>query len=187
MLPLIPLLLVPLLHTTTTFAQTTMHYADMTPPEKLMAAAKEGNIHGIRESIASGVNIDLKSSDFGMTALHYIANGGYVNCVDELVDNGGANMNLQDNWGQTPLMLAATRLASVEVAKALIDHGADIEMVDAQGRTALMWATQHRNEKVVRKLLSNKANLMVRAGKCPPPIDPHPHVFLAVSVSSIDH
>lgn len=163
---LIPCLLALLLPTT--LAQTTMHYADMTPPEKLMAAAKEGNLYGIREAIASGVNIDLKSSDFGMTALHYVANGGYLNCVDELVDNGGANMNLKDNWGQTPLMLAATRLASVGVAKSLIDKGADIEMVDAQGRTALMWATQHRNEKVVRKLLSNKANLMVRSGKCPP-------------------
>jgi ankyrin repeat protein len=51
----------------------------------------------IREAIVSGVNVDLRSSDYGMTALHYVANGGYVPCAKLLIDEGGADLNLKDN------------------------------------------------------------------------------------------
>jgi len=61
-----------------------------------------GNTNGvsfgsIREAIVSGVNVDLRSSDYGMTALHYVANGGYVPCAKLLIDEGGADLNLKDN------------------------------------------------------------------------------------------
>ena len=141
-----------------------MHYADMDPSQKLLTAAKEGNINGIKESIVSGVDIDT-AFDYGMTALHFAANGGYKPCAIELIENGNANMNVQDDDGQTPLMLASTRLASVEVAKLLINRGADVEMKDNKGMTALMWATTHRNEKVVRTLLQSQSRAEVVAGK----------------------
>ena len=129
----------------------------MTPEEKILAAAKEGNVFGLREAIQSNVNVNLQSKDYGMTALHYVANGGYQPCALELIENGNANMDIKDNDGQTALMLASTRQASVEVAKLLIAKGADLDITDNNGMTALMWATTHRVEKVARALLQNKA------------------------------
>jgi ankyrin repeat protein len=145
--------------------QTTIHYSDMTKEQKLIQAAKDGNIYGIKESIAERVDINLKSRDYGMTALHYVANGGYVNCAVELIVNGGADMDIKDDSGQTALMLAATRMASVEVGKVLINKGANVELKDDNGMTALMWATTHRNEKIVRSLLQNQARTDVIASK----------------------
>jgi hypothetical protein len=139
-------------------AQTTLHYSDMTPNQKIITAAKEGNINGIREAIVSGADVNVKSIDYGMTALHYVANGGYGDIATMLIDMGGANMNLKDNDHQTPLMLAATRVASVTVAEVLISKGAEIDETDNEAMTALMWATTHRNEKVARALLRAKAN-----------------------------
>jgi ankyrin repeat protein len=154
---LFPLFLLPL-YLRLVRSQTTMHYADMNPAEKIIVSSKEGNINGIREAITSGVNVDLKSLDYGMTALHYVANGGYTACAKYLVEIGSADMDLKDNDGQTALMLASTRQASVEVAKLLITLGADIDLTDNNGMTALMWATTHRVEKVARALLQNKAS-----------------------------
>ena len=102
----------------------------MTPEEKILAAAKEGNVFGLREAIQSNVNVNLQSKDYGMTALHYVANGGYQPCALELIENGNANMDIKDNDGQTALMLASTRQASVEVAKLLIAKGADLDITN---------------------------------------------------------
>ena len=124
---LLLLLLFPLLATT----QTTLHLADLTPNQKIIVSAKEGNVNGIREALVSGADVNLKSIDYGMTALHYSANGGYINVATMLIDVGAADLNIKDNEYQTPLMLAATRQASVSVAQLLIAKGADVDMTDS--------------------------------------------------------
>jgi len=121
------LLLLPLLAST----QTTLHLADLTPNQKIITSAKEGNVNGIREALVSGADVNLKQIDYGMTALHYAANGGYTSVAEMLIDMGGADLNLKDNEYQTPLMIAAVRVASVSVAQLLIAKGADVDMTDS--------------------------------------------------------
>ena len=57
----------------------------------------------------------------------------------------GADVNMRDHDGSTPLMFASM-LNSVEIVKLLLERGADVNLKDSGGRTALMWASPGRAE-----------------------------------------
>lgn len=72
-------------------------------------------------------------------------------------------MNAKDKAQQTPLHLAASRWA-VEVAEILIEHGAEINAQDVQGKTPLQIIYTHniyskkinaKKEKLIRLLKSH--------------------------------
>jgi ankyrin repeat protein len=71
----------------------------------------------------------------GYTSLLYAAREGCLACVEALLD-GGADINLTDLWGRTPLVMAMENL-HFDTAALLIDRGADIQRWDWWGRTAL--------------------------------------------------
>jgi uncharacterized protein len=71
----------------------------------------------------------------GFAALHYAAREGCIPCIKVLVD-GGADIDLPDGQGTTPLILALMNL-HFDTAMALIDAGADIHVWDFQGQTPL--------------------------------------------------
>ena len=146
-------------------AQSTFQYVDMTPNVKLLAAARDGNNAGIKEAMLGGADVNHRDPMFGMTALHFAVNQGWISTVREII-TFSPDLASKDNDGQTPLMLAAARASLTEIAKVLIEADQDparLNMVDKQGRTALIWATQHRHEKVVRALLARGANKTIRA------------------------
>lgn len=66
-----------------------------------------------------------------------------INTVQMLI-NKGADVNDQDNNGQTALNWA-TRLGHDQVAKILIDNNADLNFQDNQGFTPLIWAAIQSN------------------------------------------
>src|SRR5690606_9297430 len=87
--------------------------------------------------INAGAKINLCDKN-GMIAMHYAAANGSAAAVQTLLQ-AGANPNLAGDTGLTPLMLAAIvpthfRKEKVEL---LIQHGANISVVDAQGNNAL--------------------------------------------------
>ena len=65
----------------------------------------------------------------------------------------GASVECLDYMLQTPLMLAA-KLGSVDVCKCLVENGADPNVVDLSGKTALVYAYEHGKHEVVEYLLS---------------------------------
>ncbi|CAD5119853.1 DgyrCDS8437 [Dimorphilus gyrociliatus] len=68
------------------------------------------------------------------------------------------DITLTQHDGATPLMLAAVR-NQTGVAKLLIEYGCNIDSQDSKnGWTALMQATYHNNEDMVRLLLESNAN-----------------------------
>lgn len=81
-------------------------------------------------------HVDLKNPDkiiyAGNTALHCVAETNFVHGICELLEKG-ANVNIQNSQGKTPLHCART----AEALKILIAGGADMEIKDYQGRTAL--------------------------------------------------
>ena len=71
----------------------------------------------------------------GLTPLLYAAREGCVLCIEALLD-GGADINLADPDGQTPLIMGMQNL-HYDIADILIERGADIHRWDWYGRTAL--------------------------------------------------
>lgn len=61
------------------------------------------------------------------------------------------NVNLKDSNGMTPLMHVATS----DVAKMLVDHGADLNSTDPLGNTALIHQTLQDHPEVCKFILTN--------------------------------
>jgi ankyrin repeat protein len=74
----------------------------MTEFEKLIEAAKGGDVNGVEAVIQNNPELINKRDPSGATALHYAALGGHRAVVQELV-NQGADINAADGeFGATP-------------------------------------------------------------------------------------
>jgi ankyrin repeat protein len=72
----------------------------------------------------------------------------------------GADVNAKNNYyGETPLHRASCQ-GHVQVVKALLEHGAEIEAKDNDGWTPLHWACLKDHLPVVKSLLSDGANIL---------------------------
>jgi uncharacterized protein len=70
----------------------------------------------------------------------------------------GANLNARSKRGQTPLMLAVENsYGRLEVVQLLIDRGADVNLVDEDGNSAVMIASEGNLSEAVTLLLASKA------------------------------
>jgi len=78
----------------------------------------------------------------GLNALMYAIRGGCYSCVDQLVAVG-ANVNFPTPEGITPLMLALDNEHN-EIAKLLMDKGANLDVWDWWGRTPLWIAVDRK-------------------------------------------
>jgi ankyrin repeat protein len=78
----------------------------------------------------------------GLTALLYAARGGCYDCVEAMI-KAGANVNTPTPEGVTPLMTALDNDHN-DVAKLFLDHGANPNVSDWWGRTALYIAIDRK-------------------------------------------
>jgi ankyrin repeat protein len=78
---------------------------------------------------------------------------GDVAQVKALLDKG-ADVNSKTRYNQTPLFFACDR-GNFEIAKLLIDHGADLSIKDNfYGATPLTWALEKKNKEITVLLIS---------------------------------
>ncbi|KAG1367785.1 integrin-linked protein kinase 1 [Cocos nucifera] len=89
----------------------------------LMYLANEGDVAGIRELLASGVDVNFRDID-RRKALHVAACQGLPNVVQLLLESG-AEVDPEDQWGSTPLA-DAIHYNNHEVIKLLEKHGAKL-------------------------------------------------------------
>ncbi|MDR3285667.1 MAG: ankyrin repeat domain-containing protein [Holosporales bacterium] len=94
----------------------------------------------------------------GWTPLHDVAYEGNVRSVRGFLDFG-ANMNVdvQDNYGNTPLHCAIFG-RQIEVVKVLLAAQADINAQNSEGRTPLHIAVEGRQIEIAKVLLIVGAN-----------------------------
>ena len=72
--------------------------------------------------------------ELGRVALHWACCNGHLECAKALL-GAGADINKQDNDGDTPLMLAAN-MGKIEVVRELLKRGAKKDLKDEDGYTA---------------------------------------------------
>jgi hypothetical protein len=102
----------------------------------LMLAALKGHLALVKKLVERDADVNKT----GWTALHYAASGGHTQVIDFLLENS-AYIDAESPNGTTPLMMAAM-YGSPESVKLLIQAGADLNVKNMVGMTALDFAVR---------------------------------------------
>ncbi len=85
--------------------------------------------------LENGADVNARSTVQANTPLHEVWNNGGSPEIAALLIEWGAETDAVENWyGMTPLHYAAEK-GLAELARVLIDHGADLAVTDRWGRT----------------------------------------------------
>ena len=170
----------------------TAHFRAQTP---LMWAASEGHAAVARALIAAGADVHARSV-YGTTALLLAARSGDIETARVLLD-AGADVNAAEPYlpldarvdveesqtsGRTPLLVASASLVATSgweyrldvepstheaLALFLLERGADPDLPDSIGRTALHAAVETGKADLVRALLAHGADPNARLTRPP--------------------
>lgn len=105
--------------------------------EALTFAVKAGNVKFIEAVRAEGVSLDFMCPiGSGLLVYALVVHNGTLRLLLEL----GADPNVQDDKGETPLMRAVS-LPEIDLddIESLLEFGADVNARDKDGMNALMW------------------------------------------------
>jgi ankyrin repeat protein len=119
-------------------------------PWAFISAMREPNPDVAGRLLRAGVSARFKLDDGG-TLLHLLGQEGFTGMVPVLMKHTKLDVNGRDEDRRTPLMHAAEN-GYADVARELLDAGADPSLKDRSGYSALDWATQY-GERAVVKLL----------------------------------
>lgn len=109
-------------------------------------------------------DINDKVDGCGNTKLHIATRSGDLASTKKLLE-AGADVNLTNNNGATPLHLASCK--NVECVALLIQAGADVKKIDLLwGWTPLHWAVCFGKPDCLKLLIAAGSNINKRAKKC---------------------
>jgi ankyrin repeat protein len=118
-----------------------------------------------------GAMVNDRTGNWKFSPLHQAATGiRGIACRDicEILIAHGADVNIEDNLGDTPLHLAA-RLKHNDIVEILLNCGANVNALNLVRRSALFEAARLHRQQIVKSLLSHGAevNLMDELGFTP--------------------
>ena len=121
----------------------------------LHAAASSGNGRVVEYLLQAGLGINSRTSE-GWTPLFVATRDGQANVAKWFVFKG-ADLNAQSNLGATALMMVVTQPFETEkdrldLLEYMLKRGADVNLTDKYGNTALHYARQQANEEIVKLL-----------------------------------
>jgi uncharacterized protein len=152
----------------------------------LMMAARTGKTDAIRVLVEAGANVNAKETWGGTTALMWAVSEGHADAARMLI-GAGADVNARSNYvaaangrgfeGRTPVtnrtdakaeefasgwltpLTLAAREGNVEMARVLVNAGADVNVTAGDGKTALALAIFNGNYELASFLVDRKADV----------------------------
>lgn len=98
-------------------------------------------------------NVDVNEKNYaGITPLTFAAEKGNMEIIKMLVEDGNALVNDVSSYGVTPL-IAAAAAGNDEVVAYLVGQGANVSAKDDWGKTALIYAANMDNPKLVSSVI----------------------------------
>jgi ankyrin repeat protein len=124
----------------------------------IWSLARSNKLKELKEILpdASVDEINLTEPDMGQAALHFAVDESSIEVVKLLIKHG-ADINMPNRYGRTPLHVAAM-YNRWDSAEALIDAGADMTLRDGWGHQALLMA-EHIERTVALLLIERGAPL----------------------------
>ena len=141
-------------------ARSAAHAENMWLPVDIVGAAAVGEIERVCKWLRTGGHVDARTAR-GDTLLKAAASNGQIEMVQELLQRGASNINVQDCEGYNGLMNAAA-LGHLATVRLLIMNSANFDLRTDQGATALSLAAVKGQEPCVRELLKAHANAELR-------------------------
>ena len=133
----------------------------------IIQAAFKGDAAKVKNLLASGVSPDVRDAS-NFTALNWAAYAGFPDVVQVLIEaKADINSHSNDaNW--TPLMnaigsgdLTNSPAKHAEIALYLIEHGAEVSLIDSAGHSALGMAADKKLDQVTERLIARGADQAV--------------------------
>lgn len=97
---------------------------------------------------------NIKNDNSPMILASYFADNKIISVFLEFA----ADINIKDNLGFTPLMIASQK-GFIETVKLLVDSGANMELTNLQGYNALKLAVNNNHKEVVEYLIDSGARV----------------------------
>jgi len=125
---------------------------------KFLQAVREKKNDEVLATLGRAGNTPVNARDIttGEGALHIVIRRGDMIYLRFLLQKG-ADPNLRDGKGNTPMLLAAT-LSQTDMIPVLAAARANPNLANSAGETPLIRAVQQRNVPTVRALIAAKAN-----------------------------
>ncbi|MDD9901902.1 MAG: ankyrin repeat domain-containing protein [Alphaproteobacteria bacterium] len=121
--------------------------------------SKPADIERCRQLIDAGADVNARDEGDRNQPLLMVAIRLYQKEVAGMLLERGASPNDGDDRGDTPLRYASCFRGDYDLALKLIDAGADVNVKNKHGRTALMEAVEHNQVNFVEKLLLKGADV----------------------------
>lgn len=103
------------------------------PEEGLWHAARTGDLRAMKRYIAEGADVNAPDESLNISPLAWSASHGQTEATRLLIENG-ADVNLKDDDGSTPLHGAAV-FGRAAVARLLVENGANLQVRNNDGAT----------------------------------------------------
>nr|XP_048697723.1 serine/threonine-protein phosphatase 6 regulatory ankyrin repeat subunit A-like isoform X4 [Caretta caretta] len=145
-----------------------LHMPDKNGAVCLHAAAKRGHAAVVKALLQRGAEVDARTKE-NYTALHIAAQHCKPLVVQTLL-GFGARVQLKGGKAQeTPLHIAACIHEGEKVAEMLLKSGADVNVEQENGETAMHIAARHGNLRMIKALIEEGGELtsQSKAGECP--------------------
>ena len=141
-------------------------------------ASKDGDIERLNWTLEQGADVDTRDQ-YGLRALMWATKYGHIDIVKILVPKvadidarlsskdwrfvrNEKNFEIAESYKGLTALKVALKEKNYEIAKVLLDNGADINARDSDVRTAFRRAIRKKNYEFVKVLLDNGADINAR-------------------------
>ena len=119
----------------------------------LLLACRNGQANIAQLLLDHGAKIN-QTGYLGETALSAACNMGHKDIVELLLKTPGVEVDTAPNPSQRTPLIQACQKGYVDIARLLLNHGANPDLPDKQGKTALDYAFEMGHENVIELLLN---------------------------------